>query len=407
MSQLCGGSAPLSSPPSLAKGLRELVLQPQGLVAAAVSAGLACVGSLTQLDSLQLHSVALVFDGELLVAALSLLTGLTRLDLGFAAFDWDYDPEALRAFPWEDAVCGLTQLQRLRVTTASERDKENCADMFRGALPAALSRLTALRRCEVLGMDDQGVRDDSNQLQLSALPALETAALRLHTLAGVYPGLSSGLEVVLSRLISLSLALRVDTRAADPYADTGLPAVIAPALTELTLDDIKLAPDCAQLGWLPGLLSSRRLVLRDIKMASGQMPQGIAECSALTELVMQGMLVGFGSEPGYWNNTAKTRVCSLPAAGPFLSQLVRLDLSRNAFRGVPLSLAAATALEELSLSKQQLRKGGGGRHAASPQGLPALENLPRLRRINLLGFKGSGPGVQSFRAARPDVSITI
>jgi len=390
----------------VAEGLRELVLElePGRAVRSAVSARLAYAGILTQLSSLQLRGVALTVEGEQLVAALSPLTGLTRLNLRFDCKD-DLE-DVLPAFPWGDAVCGLTRLLELRVTTASaSEDTEKCANMFKGAFPAALSRLAALRHLEVLGMNDQDA--GSNELQLSGLPTLETAALRLHTLSYRCPGLLLRQQVVLSRLVSLSLALRVDINAADPSADTWLPAIVAPALTELVLNDIRLALDSKQLSWLPRLPKLRRLELKDVKTASDQLPQGVMGCSGLTELVMQHVVVSSSSKLGCWLHGSKSRLRSLLAAGPYLSQLICIDLSRNAFRGVPLSLAAATALQELSLSEQQPRRSGASRHAAAALALEVLEELPHLRRVNLQGFKDSGLGIRRFREACPDVSITI
>ena len=365
-------------------------------------ANLACVSSLTQLSSLLLHGVALAVEGEQLVAALSPLTGLTRLNLRFAR-EKHNGPEDFETFPWEDAVCGLTQLQELRVTTDSG-DNERCDGLFKGALPAALSRLSALRRFEVLGMDDTDAGGDG--LQLSELPALESAALRLHTLSRGYPGLGARQLVILSRLVSLSLALRVDFLGTDSHVDTCLPKIPAPALTELQLDSIALAPDSEQLIWLPRLPNLRRLVLKRLGTASDQLPRGVTGCSGLTELVMERMLVSFGSQHEYLHHGLKSRLRDLPA-GPYLSRLVRLNLSGNALEAVPSSLTAATALVQLGMANQQRRGTDAGQRAAPVQSLHVLEKLPRLRHIDLQGFKDSGPGIGRFRAARPDVSITF
>ena len=56
---------------------------------------------------------------------------------------------------------------------------------------------------------------------------------------------------------------------------THLPTNIAPALTELTLDDIQLAPDSQELSWLPDLPKLRRLLLINVQTDSDQLPQGL------------------------------------------------------------------------------------------------------------------------------------
>ena len=68
--------------------------------------------------------------------------------------------------------------------------------------------------------------------------------------------------------------------------DTPFPMIVAPALTELNLEDIKLAPDSGQLSCPPDLSKLRRLVLVEIQTASNQLPQGVVACSGLTELVL-------------------------------------------------------------------------------------------------------------------------
>jgi len=226
---------------SLADGLRELVLDLDGRAAAAVPAKFASLGRLTQLDSLRLQDIAIDVKADHLIAALSPLTRLTQLCLRFDCDYWD-TIEGHAAFPWEEAVCVLTGLQELHFSTIID-EPHSRVHMFKGALPAAISRLTALRRLVVLGMDEWDARDDSDQLLLPALPALETAALRVHTLCGQVPTLCSQQPVIVSRLVSLSLALRVEVDADEPYVDTHIPTIIAPALTELILDDIKLALD--------------------------------------------------------------------------------------------------------------------------------------------------------------------
>jgi len=214
---------------SLAAGLRKLVLDLEGRAAAAVLERLNKLSRLPQLDSLQLRGMALSSDH--LVAVLPRLARLTRLVLRFDWDHWDAIGGCQDAFPWAAAVCGLVNLRELRVTSVADVE-HSCTSMFKGALPAAMSRLTALRCLDVLGMREWDVRlDDGDQLQLAALPALETAALRLHTLCGGYPGLCGESQVVLSRLVSLSLGLRVDTEAGDCCTDMHLPIIVAPALT--------------------------------------------------------------------------------------------------------------------------------------------------------------------------------
>ena len=284
-------------------------------------------------------------ESEQLCAALSPLTQLTRLDLHF---DTDHRDvmRFLPAFPWGQ-VAQLTNLQVLSVASGAGYSY-SCWEMFKGALPAALTQLTALRELRVWGMKEWEERDNSNQLQLAALPALELAVLEVHTLCGEFSTLCQQqtvvlsrleclqlalrvdlfnhepyadtrlpmsiapvleelilddikLAVVLSRIVSLSLGLQVDTVGdklfvEEPYADTHLPAILAPALTELGLDNFKLAPDSEPLGWLPGLPKLRRLELTNLKLASRQLPQGVTACSGLTELVLENILVSFSND---------------------------------------------------------------------------------------------------------------
>ena len=404
MTSQAGALLRLCGPLSLAERLRELVLDLHGRATDAVSARLASLGEITQLDSLQLCGVAIAAS-ERLSAALSPLTRLTRLLLRFDSDLWDVAHD--HAFPWQEAVCGLTNLRELRVSSQSlpsEEDDYSCYNMFEGMLPAAMSRLSALRHLEVLGMTEPDEQEDSERLHLAALPALETASLRLHTVAAYYPGLHQR-EVVVSRLVSLSLTLRWDIENDEPYQDTRLPVILAPALTELSLDDILLAPDSEQLGWLPQLLNLRRLTLKDVKTASSQLPSGVMACSGLTELVLERVLVSFSNKPDEELNRPECRLRSLPAAAPCFAQLVRLSLSRNAFRAVPPILSAATALEVLDLSKQKLRDSYVEQHSAAVQGLRVLNHLTRLRCVNLEGFKQEGPDIRRFHAAHPNVRV--
>ncbi len=386
----------LCGPLSLAERLRELELDLRGRATDAVSAKLAKLGDLTQLDSLQLRGIAIA-GSKRLSAALSPMTRLSRLLLRFDDDHWMAAQNC--TFPWQSAVCGLTNLQELRVTSASESDY-SCLTMFQGALPAAVSQLSALRHLEVLGMTEPDEQEDSDRLLLSALPALETASLRLHTLAGQYPGLHQQ-RVVLNRLVSLSLALRWDIEddEGEPYQDTRLPVISAPALTELTLDDTKLAPDSEQLSWLPQLPKLQRLVLKDVKTASSQLPSGVMACSGLTELVLERVLVSFSNKPDEVLNRPECRLRSLPAAAPCFAQLVHLSLSRNAFSAVPPALSKATALQVLDLAKQKLRDSYVEQHSAAVQGLRVLNNLTRLRCLNLEASRKRG--LASAASTRP------
>jgi len=394
----------LCSQLTLASGLRELVLDLHGRAAYFVPIKFAELGRLTQLDSLQLSGVAIDVKSRHLAAALQPLTRLKQLGLRFDYDHWDR-AEGHTAFPWEEAVCGLTNLQELRI--CSESADDYCAfTMFKGSLPAAITLLTALRHFEVNGMAEWDARDGSDQLQLAALPALERATLRMYTLCGQYPGLCSQ-EVVLSRLVSLSLGLRVNIEMEESYADTQLPTIVAPALTELVLDDIKLAPDSEQLSWLPRMPSLRRLVLKDVKTASSQLPQGIMACSGLTELVLKRILISFTDEPDRFVHRPDCCLRSLPAAGPYLSRLIRLSLVKNAFDAVPLCLAAATALEQLDLAKQEPWDKYVANHMTPVQGLHVLDNLTRLRQVNLIGFRKGAAGLRRFRAAHPSVAVII
>jgi len=392
----------------LAEGLRELVLELHDRSARAVSARLLDLGSLTQLSSLVLRGLAVAVDSGELIEALSSLNGLTRLDL---QFDYDEYDEACdqTAFPWEEAVCELLDLRELRVSSATGiRSDFGPFQMFKGTLPAAMSQLTALRRIEVLGMRDFDVRDDSDEMLLAELPALETAALRLYTLGGQYPSLCHQQQAVSSRLVSLCLALRFDYEGEEPCPETRMPPIIAPALTELTLDDIRLAPDSEQLSWLPGLPSLRRLVIKDLKTASAQLPHGVMACTGLTELVLHRILVSYSTPTiRYIWSRPDCRLRSLPEAGPWTDRLVRLSLCKNAFYAVPPCLVSATALKELDMGKQQLRVHYGHSHSAPVQGLHLLDNLTRLRCLKLAGFKKGGAGLRRFRAVHPDVCVML
>jgi len=337
----------------LAEGLRELALDVCGRTAHAMPAKLAYISSLTRLENLQLHGIPSRADGRHFTAALPPLTGLTRLCLRFdydAAPDNDEDTsdedDIRMVFPWADAVCGLTSLQQLCVTADTAWPGEGCAGTFCGALPAGLSALTALRHFTVLGMHEWEQVDDRDQLLLAALPALETAALQLHTLSGKYPGLGCQQKVVLSRVVSLSLVQRLCVEAGPVDDRTQLPSIRAPALTELMLSDLWLTPESEQLGWLASLRQLRRLVLQGLETSSRQLPRGLTGCRDLTELVLDGMRVRsyrqLESNPSDCCRVDTWLVSYLPASGPYLSKLVRLGLSRNAFDCVPPCLAAAS-----------------------------------------------------------------
>jgi len=394
----------------LAKGLRELALDLNGRAARAVPGKLPTISRLTQLSNLQIHGIANDVEDSHLTAALARLTQLTRLSLRFDHEeddfgDWDETDRVV--FPWAAAVCGLTNLRQLCITADTDIESD-CSGMFRGYLPAAVTNLTALQGLTVLGMDTWQVHSGSNQLSLAALPALETAALHLHTRSAEFPGLSRQRQLVLSRLVSLKLGLRMCAQPGEGYEHTCLPTIIAPALTELSLEDMALAPDSGELRWLPGLPRLRRLVLTHLQTASCELPQGIMACTGLTELVVECVMVMdcSNSESDSSDVHGQAYVMEhLPAAGPYLSNLVRLGLPRNAFfNGVPPSVAAATALEVLDLARQHWLT---DELAARVQGLDVLAKLPRLRSVNLTGFAENGAGIQQFRVARPDVRLTF
>ena len=189
---------------------------------------------------------------------------------------------------------------------------------------------------------------------------------------------------------------------------------MAPALTELVLDEMKL-PDSEQLSWLPRLPKLQRLALLGLKTGSAQLPQGIIACSGLTELVMERILLTFSNGGGkFYITRPECRLRALPTAGPYISQLARLSLVANAFSSVPPALAAATALQQLDLSEQLLRDAytqvplyNIERTPAPVQGLHVLDNLPRLHRVKLVGFKKGGAGIRRFRAANPNVTVVL
>ena len=304
-------------------------------------------------------------------------------------------------FPWA-AVCRLTYLQQLRITADFDHDL-NCGAIVRGTPPAALSRLTALQELTVLGMDTWQMRRDSDEPLLPALPALGVAALQLHTLSDEYPGLGRRHQVVLSRIVSLSLVLRYNAKACGLYEDTQLPAIFAPALTELTLADMSLAPGNGELSWLSGLPSLRRLVLKDLETPSSEIPQGLVASSGLTALVLEGVSLPPSNDDDWDDWPCFLR--GLPAAGPYLSKLVHLSLRKNGFSTVPPCLAAATALELLDLGKQKSSE--YDEDCTEPMlGLQVLEGLTRLRSVNLEG-SDSGVDIQCFRRARPRVNVML
>ena len=381
----------------LAEGLRELVIDMDGQAAFAMPAGFAELGRLTQMDSLQLHYIAVDAPREQLSAALTPLTGLTRLHLGF-----DDDPfllaEDMLAFSWEATACGLTGLQELHVTSRASRSYK----MLKGVLSGALLKLANLRRLEVLGMQEGDDTDRNDELQLAALSALETVSLQLHTQRGHYPGLGPVQQVLLSRIVSLSLALRHDDNEA--YDDTHLPAIIALALTELVLDDIKLAPDSEQLSWLPDLPKLRRLVLTDVSTGSSQLPQGVLACTGLTELVLDRFLISCSKQVHY-SNKPEVRLRSFPADVAHLSQLVRISLSGNALSAVPPCLAAATALEVLDMGNNRLGHYTEESHGQQMQGLDVLDSLTRLRYVNFVGFEMVPADYCHFHMAHPGAKL--
>jgi len=394
----------------LAKGLRELVLELQGSAAGAVPAKLASISCLTQLDSLQLNGIGNRVQGKHVSAAVRPLTRLTRLGLRFvyneepddAASDADEDgddeQDSRTTFPWASAVSRLINLQELRFTADIDPDGVWGASV-KGALPAALTSLSSLRQLTVVGLDTYKVHDNRDQPLLPALPALETAALELHTLSNVFPGLGQwsvdgpdpAQQVVLSRVVSLRLALQYNAEAGQLYDSTLLPTIVAPALTELSLGGMWLQPDSSELSWLPGLPKLRRLVLTDIETQSAELPKGVTACSGITELLLDGFKVSTDDGPVLLRH--------LPRAGPYLSKLVRLGLPRNEFSSVPPSLAAATALELLDMSGQQIS-------AAGCACLKVLDRLPRLRGVILGSFKGTEDDIRRFRASHPNVTVS-
>jgi len=400
----------LCAPLRLAGALRQLALVLYGRAASAVPGRFPALGRLTQLRSLQLSCVALAVPSESWVAALAPPTRLTRLGLQFGddgSMSYE-EGEPVPAFPWEDAVCGLVNLRELRVVS-DLNDSPCCTGMFRGCLPAALSQLTALRQFEVLGAAEWGAGGAAG-LQLAALPVLERAALRLQqpSETGQLPTLRRGQRVELCRLVSLSLALRVEEE--DHHGDMHLPSIAAPALTELILDDIQLAFDSEQLLWLSGLPKLRRLVLANLRIGSRQLPEGARACSGLTELVLQRMQVSCHSSEmsDYDSGNYDRRYLRTLSDGPYLSRLTCLSLLGNAFSAVPPALVAATALKLLDMSYQDLPRVNVRnyyRYGIIPecdsdpprvQGLRSLDDLTRLRCVNLYGFEKDDSGIRQF-----------
>ena len=169
------------------------------------------------------------------------------------------------------------------------------------------------------------------------------------------------------------------------FVDMHMPATVAPALTELVLANIMLAPDSEQLDWLPDLPKLRRLVLTELKTQSSQLPRGIVACSGLTELQLEAVLVNFRNTVDPFLNWPEYRLRTLSAvsAGPYLSHLVSLSLTRNAFKAVPPAVAAATALQHLILGEQISFKKSKYRvwKAGPVRGLHVLNSLTCLKSV--------------------------
>ena len=147
--------------------MREVVLGLHGKAGNAVLGRLSEISHLTQLHALELIDLAVDVPGENFTAALAPLTQLTRLGVHFSD---DHTPREgiARVFPFENAISSLVHLQELRATSDnSDADGyRSCCGMFTGSLPAALSRLTALRHLELCGMAEWVCRDDWHHLQL-------------------------------------------------------------------------------------------------------------------------------------------------------------------------------------------------------------------------------------------------
>jgi len=207
----------------------------------------------------------------------------------------------------------------------------------------------------------------------------------------------------------------------EPFIDTHLPAIVAPALTNLIFDNIMLAADSEHLDWLPELPKLRRLVLTEVKTRSSQLPHGIAACSNLTQLQLECMLVNFfnlnvnqDDRHGDW---PECRLRTLPA-GPYLSQLVRLSLTWNAFDAVPPAVAAVTALQHLDLGEQLLQNFSRDPdredellicnwQAGPVLGLNVLNSLTRLKSITFRNnvYAGAEAAICEYRAANANVDI--
>ena len=80
---------------------------------------------------------------------------------------------------------------------------------------------------------------------------------------------------------------------------------------------------------------------------------------------------------------------------------------QNAVDIVPPCLAFATALEQLDMARQQLRKESLSKHTSPVQGLHVLDELTRLRQVTLVGCRKGGAGSRRFRAAHPSVAVVI
>ena len=99
-----------------------------------------------------------------------------------------------------------------------------------------------------------------------------------------------------------------------------------------------------------------------MQLASDQLPQGIAACSGLTELALQriGDARPSSRKPDYDDTDSDRarpeRLLRTLPHGPYLSRLVLLDLSGNAFSDVPPAVAAVTALQSLDMGYRVLRR---------------------------------------------------
>ena len=134
----------------------------------------------------------------------------------------------------------------------------------------------------------------------------------------------------------------------------------------------------------------------------------------MTELQLKGMLVSFRNNDDHFGDWPEYRLRTLPT-GPYLSQLVRLNLTCNGFDVVPPAVAAATALQHLDLGEQVLLNTSSAKAKDMPfaweagpvQGLHVLNSLTRLQSVTFRNDLDaqSEAAMCCYQAANPTIRV--